>query len=179
VRYRYAPLALLLCVASCSEKSSSFDDKEVAAMLIGQDRGLIAGVDIGDSWESIKGKSVPGVVAEEVDDPNLGKQYLLRPEKLLAFGTRAAVNLTVDEAGKVSGIWVHVSGSKDDKPRAAKVGLALIDHFDAKLGKSECAPKCAWKASSGGGQPLAIEMTQQEGSDSFSFDLNVNAGPAN
>lgn len=119
-----------LLVAGCTPK---LDAGEVSEMLVKPTRGLIAGFDIGDSWDQIKASHDPRYTVRDDSSQQL-RRDLSDP------GTNGFfVDFGVDPSTKkITRISVQVYGDRPNAAAVDRVAQDFVAKFDAQFGKGSC-----------------------------------------
>ncbi len=106
---------------------------EVTKQLFGKDRGVIAGYDFGDSWDTIKKDHDPLYKLRDEKGFEQLRRDLSDPGSEGFF-----VTFKLDGDNKVKGLGASVYGSKQN---AVTVRMILDDamaHYDKTIGKGRC-----------------------------------------
>ena len=100
-------LGLIVGFVGCSKPRMDHD--EVLAMITEPDRGLMAGVALGDPWESVKAKHHPKfTIRDEKTSTSLIRQ--LRMDTGKPFENLVRIDFETDAAGVISGMRLEVDG---------------------------------------------------------------------
>ncbi|MFS8066735.1 MAG: hypothetical protein ACMG6S_10220 [Byssovorax sp.] len=176
-RGAFVAMALLLC--ACTPK---LEQAEVNEMLLKPSRGLLGGIEFGDSWEKIKADH--------------DKRYTVRDEKMAegSFqqlrrdlsdpGTNGyMITFQLDEQKNVKSYSAEIMGRKDNAVVVRQVLDDVIAHFDKKVGGGKCgkspggkgnSSNCRWSSKDGG---PTVQVMYMEGNDPISGDIHIEINP--
>ena len=173
-RYALALLAVLP-LAACTPK---LDRAEVKQMLLSQPRGLIGGIEFGDSWEKIKAEHDPRYTVrdEKTTIGGFKESFLQLRHDLGGPDNGYFLTFQVDEQNNVKSYGASVYGRKENAIVVRDVFDDLTAQFDAKVGKGVCSKVgnkgdstgCDWK-----GPAAHVNLLYMEFKDPISGRINV------
>ena len=143
-----------LVISSCSTSNPKMDETKIEKMLLVADKGLISGIDIGDTWDEIKSNC-----SEEwtIDENN----KILRKDWTNGFDF-IIMELFIDENNKVSRISCGVYGTKDNAIVAKTFFIKATNYFNKKLNKTSIDN---WEYTSKNNKKYNVNCTNMGNSD--------------
>ncbi len=117
-------------LAGCAPK---MDRDELFAMITRPEHGLMAGVALGDTWESVKAKHDPKLRVRD-DATSSGPIRQLRFDVGKPMEDDLYITYTVDAAGVITGMALTVNGAKDNSIVVRALYDNLLKHYEKKLG---------------------------------------------
>ncbi len=125
-------VAITLFLTSCG--GSKFTEEEMTNLLFNYDKGILAGVDIGDNWEDIKVNHNPEFTVRDEKISTVGMFYQLRKENnddnkiIIDFELDGDKNITVIKYD----ITLSIDGIEDVN-FMNKLKNTIVDFFANKL----------------------------------------------
>jgi hypothetical protein len=172
-------LAVALLLGACSPPRLEKD--EVNEVLLKPSRGLLGGIEFGDSWEKIKAEH--------------DKRYSVRDEQVAGSSLRQLrrdlsdpgtngymLTFALDDQNNVKTYSAMIMGQKDNAVVVRQVLDDVIAHFDKKLGVGQCgklpggqgnSSHCSWRPSGG----PTVEVMYMESSDPIDGSIDINITP--
>jgi hypothetical protein len=176
--HRHAGLflgALLLC--GCTPK---LDPAEVKQMLLEQPRGVIGGVDFGDSWDRIKADHDKRYTVRD-DNTKDGTFRQLRHDLNSPGENGFFITFDVDAQGKVASYNVSIYGRKGNMLVVRGLVDDLIAYFDKKIGGGHCGASpgskgnstdCDWTSKPGAPQ-VGVDYLDMSDIQTGSIEISV------
>lgn len=172
-------VAVALLLVACTPK---LDPLEVKQALLEQPRGLIGGVEFGDSWEKIKTDHDKRY--EVRDEQTSSGSFLQLRRDLSDPGTNGYfISFQLDEQKNVKSYSVSIYGEKGNAVVVRQVLDDVIAHFDKKVGGGSCrkspggkgnSSNCDWSGKDGG---PTVSLMYLEMSDPINGMIDISVNP--
>lgn len=176
---RHVCLLFASLLIACTPK---LDPLEVQELLIKPQRGLLGGIEIGDSWDKIKADHDARYTVRE--DQTESTTILQLRRDLSRPGTNGFyIGFTLDAGKKVESYRVSIFGQKGNAVVVRQVLDDLIAHFDKKVGGGKCSRTpggkgnssyCDWPSKKGA---LGVHVSYMEMQDPISGRISIEIRP--
>jgi len=176
---RGAFVAVALVLSACTPK---LDLAEVDEVLIKPSRGLMGGIEFGDSWEKIKADHDKRYTVRDEQTSSGSLQQLRRD--LSDAGTNGYfISFHLDAQKNVESYSVSIFGQKDNAVGVRKVLDDVIAHFDKKVGGGKCgkipggkgnSTSCRWSGKDGASTVSLMYMVME---DPISGRIHIDVHP--
>ncbi len=163
-------ILLLLCAVALTGCSGpELNQQEIIEMLTKHDRGLLVGVELGDTWKDVEART-----PKKMKLNHLGKNKQWR----YAVGDKAHKNgmyVTFDvEQGKVVSLSASINGNEKNAVIVRKLFDQVIAHFKAKLGDGDCDKgNCLWQKPAAGGGKTIVKGAGHKFKDPLAYAFEV------
>ncbi len=154
-----------LVIASCSTSNPKMDEAKIEEMILVTDRGLISGLDIGDTWDEIKSNCSKDWTIDEVDENN----KILRKDWTTGFDF-IIMELSFYENNVLSRIRCGVYGTKDNAIVAKTFFTKATNYFDKKLNKTSTDN---WEYTSKDNKKYSVNCSNMGNSDNNMVEQKV------
>jgi hypothetical protein len=173
-------MAVALLLSACTPK---LEHSEVKQALLEQPRGLLGGVEFGDSWEKIKADHDKRYEVRD-EKTETGAIRQLRRDLGSSKGTNGYyIGYNLDEQKNVKSYSASIHGQSDNAVVVRQVLDDVIAHFDKKVGGGRCgkspggkgnSSNCNWPGKDGGPNVsvMYLEMT-----DPISGMIHIEVNP--
>jgi hypothetical protein len=158
---KIASIVLVVALGLFSCGSPKMDSALVKSMTIGHENGIVAGVNVGDSWDDVK-KNVHE--AWEIDEST---HYL---SKEWDSFNNVLLSIDLDEDNTVWAISYTINGKKGNHLLMAEIQNALEKEFNAKYKVSESG---GWDIVAPNGDQCGLSMNLHKQEDSGNNMLTV------
>lgn len=161
---------------------------EVNEMLLQPSRGLMGGVEFGDSWEKIKAdhdkrykvRDETMMLGANQDQPST--YYQLRRDLGSPGEEGFYITFRLDEQKNVKAYDVSIFGSSKNAVTVRKLLDDVIAHFDKKIGGGHCGKTPGGKGNSsncqwGGKDKPSVDLMYMEMSDPIHGTIEINISP--
>lgn len=125
---------LTLILSGCS---SHIPVEDLRELLLEYDRGIIAGVEIGDNWDKVQKGVKRGFAVRKIDSMDGYHRQFSHIWGMNGSGGWLEVNFRLDEENEVSAIKMLFGFAESNRPSATTLQTDLTTHLDSLFGSTE------------------------------------------
>lgn len=154
---------LLLIVGLTSCGSAEMDSQLVKSLIVGYDRGVVSGVDVGDSWDTVKEN-----LSKDWDQGGSETSFIKEYDDM----NFVVLSIDLDENDQVWQMSMSISGKEVNHLLMAEIKNELTKEFNVKYEVSEDGN--GWGFIAANGDDCGINMNESDsGNGNKSLSVSV------
>ena len=154
--------ALVVMVSCTGER---INQEQTTEMLIGYEKGILAGIDLGDNWDDIKANHHEGWtvredhIIEEYEGETYQNTVIQLNVPIDHYPLMMGLTFDLDELNNIVDIDFFIKGKPEDKLYLTKLLRQIQDEFNRKF---EFIEENSWVYESPAGEKCPLSITKNE-----------------